>query len=86
METIGIFEAKTRFSELCEKVFKSKEPILITKRGVPLVKIDPIVYEDNQKSNIWMAREGFIRKYGDIEEDLELPKRETEPIKELFEE
>ncbi|MBN2443155.1 MAG: type II toxin-antitoxin system prevent-host-death family antitoxin [Spirochaetales bacterium] len=86
METIGIFEAKTRFSELCDKVFKSKEPILITKRGVPLVKIDPVAYESNQKSGIWMAREGFIRKYGDLGEDLDLPERGNESIKELFEE
>lgn len=86
METIGIFEAKTRFSELCEKVFKSKESILITRRGVPIVKIDPITYADSEKSGIWMAREKFLNKYGQLDQDLEIPERTTEPFKNPFDE
>ena len=86
METIGIFEAKTRFSELCEKVFKTKESILITRRGVPIVKIDPVTYADSEKSDIWMAREKFLNKYGQLDQDLEIPERTTESFHNPFDE
>lgn len=42
MKTIGIFEAKTRFSRLCEIVADKGEPILVQKRGRPLVVISPV--------------------------------------------
>jgi len=75
METIGIFEAKTHFSEICEKVFKKKEPILITKRGIPIVKINPITISEKGHSDIWNSRENYIRKHGNINEELEIPER-----------
>lgn len=42
MKTIGIFEAKTRFPALCEGVAASRTPVLVSKRGRPLVMIEPI--------------------------------------------
>ncbi len=42
MKTIGIFEAKTTFSTLCETVADQREPVLVQKRGQPLVVISPV--------------------------------------------
>lgn len=42
MKTVGMFDAKARLSEICEQVAASHEPVTVTKRGRPLVRIDPI--------------------------------------------
>ncbi|MBN1270120.1 MAG: type II toxin-antitoxin system Phd/YefM family antitoxin [Kiritimatiellae bacterium] len=42
MKTVGIFDAKTRLSEICDEVAESREPVVVTKRGTPLVRIDPV--------------------------------------------
>ena len=42
MKTIGLFEAKTKFSEICDQVSKSGEAVTVTRRGQPLVRIDPL--------------------------------------------
>ena len=39
MNEIGLFEAKTKFSEICERVAASHETIIVTRRGKPLVTI-----------------------------------------------
>ena len=41
MKTIGLFEAKTRLSELCREVASSGESILIERRGVPIAELSP---------------------------------------------
>ena len=42
MKVVGIFDAKTRFSEICAEVSATREPVLVTKRGKPLVRITPV--------------------------------------------
>lgn len=42
MKTVGIFEAKTRFPALCESVANSRTPVVVSKRGKPLVVIGPL--------------------------------------------
>ena len=42
METVGIVEAKAKLSELCERVERSGEPIVVTRRGKPFVRIMPL--------------------------------------------
>ena len=42
MEEIGIFEAKTRFSEIAKRVKESGQPIRVTNRGEEMVDITPI--------------------------------------------
>lgn len=42
MKTVGIFEAKTHFPALCESVASSRTPVLVSKRGRPLVMIEPL--------------------------------------------
>lgn len=85
METIGIFEAKTKFSEICERVSKSQEPVLVTRRGMPIVRIDPVP-DTEGKSDIWTAREKFIKKYGPLDEDFETPGRTVDKYKNPFDE
>ena len=78
METVGIFEAKTKLSQICKQVAQTKEPVLITVRGVPLVKIDPIVNKEGNKPDIWEIRRDFIKKNGQFEQDFDLPVRSKE--------
>ncbi len=44
-KTIGIFEAKTKFSELCEQVVRTGKEIVVTRRGKNVVRILPAVDE-----------------------------------------
>lgn len=41
MENIGIFEAKTKLPGLCDQVVRSGSPIMISRRGKPLVVLSP---------------------------------------------
>jgi len=52
MRTIGIFEVKTRISEINDIVKETYEPVLITGRGVLMVRIIPI--EDSEHfCDVW---------------------------------
>jgi prevent-host-death family protein len=77
MNTIGIFEAKTKLSQVCEQVYETKEPVLITKRGVPFVRIEPLRSLSPHTSQIWERRKAFIDQYGELSPEFELPARET---------
>ncbi len=41
VKMVGIFEAKTKFTALCEEVVRTGLPTLVQKRGQPLVMISP---------------------------------------------
>jgi len=47
MQTIGIFNAKTNFSAIIEKVLRGKE-FLITRRGQPIAKIISVNAQSNE--------------------------------------
>jgi len=51
MTTIGLFEAKTRFSEICRRVAGSGEEVLVTLRGRPLVRLLPPMPVSAKKSS-----------------------------------
>lgn len=38
---IGLFDAKTHFSEVVDRVARDGQPVTVTRRGVPLVDIVP---------------------------------------------
>ncbi|MBU0678171.1 MAG: type II toxin-antitoxin system prevent-host-death family antitoxin [Verrucomicrobia bacterium] len=59
MKTVGVFEAKAKLSELCEYVRTKGESVLITKRGEPLVYIDPI---EKKPNTIAERRAAYITK------------------------
>ncbi len=41
MEEVGLFDAKTRFSELVEQVHRTGQAVLITNCGEPVAEIAP---------------------------------------------
>jgi len=84
METIGIFEVKAKISQICERVKQTGEPVLVTKRGVPLVRIDPVNNDDANGSKVWQVREKYIKEYGGFDEEIDLPERDVEPTKDYL--
>ena len=79
MRTIGIFEAKTKLAEICRQVITLNEPVIITKRGTPLVRIDPIA-QQTEKSSIWSTAKKFHHNHPTDEVELELPPRSSSPL------
>ena len=79
MKTIGIFDAKTRLSEICEEVAETHEAVTITKRGKPLVRIDPVeaaVQTIRERREVYMAAHGATE--GPAGSDFEPAVRSTE--------
>ena len=76
MKTVGLFEAKTKLSELCQEVAASGQPCTITRRGEPLVRLEPARDPRAGRESIWSKRERHLRKHGELgpaEPDFELP-------------
>jgi len=74
MKTIGLFDAKNRFSELCETVAATSEPVVVTRRGRPLVQVVP-VKQDSEMSAVWASVEDGRTKYGPLADEFDLPPR-----------
>lgn len=55
MSTIGAYEAKTKFSELLERVEKG-ERVTITKHGRPVAEVVPVKKRDPER-----VRQGFAQ-------------------------
>lgn len=49
--TIGIFEAKTRFSQLCDQVNSTGQALLVERRGKALVMIAPLPTSHRKDAN-----------------------------------
>ena len=73
MNTLEIYEAKTKLSEICERVAQTGEPVVVTRRGVPLVQICPVWSDHGSGSTVWELRDRFVEEHGNLEDDLELP-------------
>lgn len=77
METFALYDAKNRLSELCTKVTETGEPCVISRRGQPIVKIVPM--DDSEHVNsVWDTVAEAQAKYGQLDEDFELPERTRE--------
>ena len=76
--TLGIYETKTKLSEICERVAQTGEPVVVTRRGVPLVQIDPVEPVVGTGSKIWQLRDRFVAEHGELQVDIELPPRTVE--------
>lgn len=79
--SVGIFEAKNRLSELCEKVALTGEPLLIRRRGEPLVRIMPLPAGEEQGS-VWSTVKESAAKYGPLDEDWSVPDRSHGDLRE----
>lgn len=74
MKTMGLFEAKTKFSEVCDRVAETGEVCMVTRHGRPLVKIEPFSKPRKGSAILDMA-EAHRRKHGPPKDDFTLPKR-----------
>jgi prevent-host-death family protein len=79
MKSVGLFEAKTRLSELCAEVVKAGDSLVVTRRGVPWVRIEPI---KEQRMTISERRAEYMAQHGHDEvvdeQDFALPARSGE--------
>ena len=89
MKALGVFDIKTRLSEICDEVAQTGEPVLVTKRGKPFVRIAPLESADQTRSLVWEARERVEREdwymqgaSGDV--DFPTLSRDVEPVYDPF--
>ena len=64
MKTMGAGEFKMRCLRVMDQVQKTREPVVITKRGKPVVKLVPA---GKGSDNIFGCLKGVIKIVGDIE-------------------
>jgi prevent-host-death family protein len=79
VKSLGLFEVKTRLSELCQEVAETGESVMVTKRGKPLVRIVPAVADAKRRSSIWELRRREEASHGAWTDDFEIPAREVHP-------
>ena len=76
-KTVGLFEAKTKLSALCQEVAATGQPLTITRRGAPLVRLEPVGGPDpTAHEGVWTRRARHLQAHGALspaEEDFELP-------------
>jgi len=81
MKTVGLFEAKTKLSEICEEVARTREPVTVTRRGRPLVRIEP---EEATALTIRERRADYVTRHKHKEKrdarDFEAPPRSRETM------
>ena len=79
MKNVGLFDAKTRLSEICDEVAATHQPVTITKRGRPLVCIQPI---ESAVLTIRERRARYLVSHGKAEkpdrQDFEPAQRSTD--------
>jgi len=84
MKTVGLFEAKTKLSEICTYVAEEGDSVVVTRRGKPWVRIDPIVEKTmtiRERRAEYMARFGKEEKRD--QEDFTPPKRRKDMPREV---
>ncbi|MFO7850371.1 MAG: type II toxin-antitoxin system prevent-host-death family antitoxin [Spirochaetia bacterium] len=79
MKALGIFEIKTKLSQICDDVARTGESVLVTKRGKPLVRIEPLSASAHAGSEVWEARNSYLSTH-DIDEDYQEPERSSDPL------
>lgn len=70
MKKIAAAEFKARCLTLMDEVHKSREPVVITKRGKPVAKLVPV--QDRGREFLGRLK-GIVRVIGDIESPIESP-------------
>ena len=83
MKTLGIFEIKTKLSRICDDVARTGESVLVTKRGKPLVRIDPLPETTSGGSVVWEKRREYEAS-SEITDDFSLPEIEADPLYDPF--
>ena len=80
MERIGIFDAKTRFSEIVEQVQATGQSVTVTNRGKPVVDITPTHAHPESR----MSREEAFAEIDRLRQ--EVPPMSREEIRDLIQE
>lgn len=70
MRTMRAGEFKAQCLKVMDQVQKTREPLIVTKRGKPVVKLFPA---DKASSDIFGCLKGVVKIVGDIESPLETP-------------
>ena len=70
MKKIQAADFKARCLAVMEHVRRTKEPVLITKRGRPVAKLVPA---GDSSDNFIGRLQGVVKIVGDIESPIELP-------------
>jgi prevent-host-death family protein len=66
VKTINISSFKARCIALLKQVEKSRDPILITLRGKPVARVEPVEDSSQPKERILGAMKGTAVIHGDI--------------------
>ena len=66
MSKIGIFEAKTKLSELSTQVEEAGAEYVITRRGRPVARITRFTHEEKASSGLFERMAQTEAKYGKI--------------------
>lgn len=65
MKTVGTFDAKTHFTGLCQQVAETGSPIIVSRRGRPLVMISPVPsHIDQKREDILSSWQSWEREHG----------------------
>jgi prevent-host-death family protein len=78
MTVIGLFEAKTKLSEICERVATKGVAVVLTRRGKPLVRIEPLQSPSGGRKSVWDRRADYEKKHGPLTEAFDLPTKEKQ--------
>ena len=78
MNAIGLFEAKTKFSAICDQVATRGLPVVVTRRGKPLVRIVPIHPAGVKPKSVWDNRADYVKINGPLTGNFALPRREKQ--------
>lgn len=74
MKSVGLFEAKTKLSEICRDVATSGRAVVVTFRGKPMVRIEAVAGSRKSES-VWDRRAAYLKQNGPLKVDFDLPKR-----------
>ena len=75
MRSVSVSEAKAKLSEICDEVARTGESVIVTRRGKPLVRIEPAAIDTR---SVWEDRAEYIARQGKLREEFELPDRSRE--------
>lgn len=71
---MGIFEAKTRFTALCDEVIRTGQPTMVSKRGKPLVLVTPVPSETTaDREDILCAWSRWEKSHPGDEDEPDFP-------------
>ena len=76
VKSVELSGAQPKFLEICRRVAKSGNAILVTHDGKPMVRIAPV--SAPPKKAVWHSRATYLKNAGPLTEDLQMPKREQQ--------